>query len=192
MRLILVFGPPAVGKLAVGQELARRGGYRLFHNHAVLEPLLEVFDYASAPFGLLLNEFRARVIEEAAAARVDLVLTFVWGLDLDEDAALFGSYLRTYADAGGDAALVELYADLDTRLERNGTEVRLAHKPSKRDVAWSDANVRALDVHRTNTSAETTGPAEHVIDGYPHLRIDNTHLSSADTAGRILEWLDAP
>src|SRR5512138_2453114 len=36
--------------------------------HAVLEPLLEVFDYGTEPFKRLLGEFRGRVIEEAAAA----------------------------------------------------------------------------------------------------------------------------
>jgi hypothetical protein len=38
-------------------------------------------------------------------------------------------------------SFVELYADLDTRLERHRTEHRLAEKRSKRDVTWSEGNV---------------------------------------------------
>jgi shikimate kinase len=33
MNFIVIFGPPAVGKMTVGQELARLTGYKLFHNH---------------------------------------------------------------------------------------------------------------------------------------------------------------
>lgn len=33
MRLIFIYGLPATGKLTVAQELAKRTGYKLFHNH---------------------------------------------------------------------------------------------------------------------------------------------------------------
>ncbi len=46
----MVFGPPAVGKMTVGRAVAARSDFRLFHNHAVIEPLLEVFDYGTPPF----------------------------------------------------------------------------------------------------------------------------------------------
>jgi len=36
MRLLVIFGPPSVGKMTVGREVAARSGFRLFHNHAIL------------------------------------------------------------------------------------------------------------------------------------------------------------
>jgi adenylate kinase family enzyme len=31
MHFVLIFGPPAVGKMTVGHEVARRTGFKLFH-----------------------------------------------------------------------------------------------------------------------------------------------------------------
>ena len=192
MRLLVVFGPPSVGKMTVGRALAARSGFRLFHNHAVIEPLLEVFDYGTPPFMRLLGRWRRDVIEEAAASGADLVLTFVWGLDLDSDVVEIGGYLAPYVDRGAEVSFVELYADLPTRLERNRTEHRLAEKRSKRDVAWSDDNVRSMEQSYVMTTSPTGAtPGERMLAGFRHLRIDNTELSADDVAARILAWLDA-
>lgn len=189
MRLLLVFGPPAVGKMTVGREVVARSDFRLLHNHAVLEPLLELFEYGTPPFMTLLKEFRRRLVEEAAEAKVDLVLTYVWGLDLEEDAEFFTEQLGIYRDAGGEVFIVELYADLRTRLDRNGTELRLLHKPSKRNTEWSDDNVRELERHVMNTTEGVRTPAHAVLDDYPHLRIDNTDLDPGEVAEQILAWI---
>jgi hypothetical protein len=192
VRFVLIFGPPAVGKMTVGRQLCRRTGMRLFHNHAVLEPLLDVFDYGTPPFMKLLGEFRQRVIDEALDAGVDLIFTCVWGLDLDADAAVFGGYLDTAAARGARVAVVELTADLDTRLARNRTAERLRDKPSKRNVEWSDTNLRSVERYRlaTSTDGARSGPGDEVIAGYPHLRLDTTALSAEDAAGAIASWLE--
>jgi hypothetical protein len=50
MDVIVIFGPPAVGKMAVGMELAAKTGYKLFHNHHTIEFLLNFFEYGSPGF----------------------------------------------------------------------------------------------------------------------------------------------
>jgi hypothetical protein len=190
---LVIFGPPAVGKMTVGRAIAARSDFRLFHNHSVLEPLLEVFDYGTPPFRRLLGEFRRRVVEEAADSGVDLVLTYVWGLDLEEDARWIEDKADQYAQRGAEVSFVELYADLDTRLTRNRTAHRLAEKRSKRDVEWSDENVRLLEEHVMNTARDDIAatPGEQFLAGRRHLRIDNTALSADEAAEQILAWLDA-
>ena len=90
----------------------------------------------------------------------------------------------------GHIAVVELVADLDTRLVRNRTEHRLAEKKSKRDVEWSDGNVRQLEAdHRMSTVAGRDAPGERLLARWPHLVVDNTDLSAEETADRILAWL---
>ena len=42
MKFILIFGPQAVGKMTVGQELEKITELKLFHNHVTIE-LLEPF-----------------------------------------------------------------------------------------------------------------------------------------------------
>ncbi len=49
MTLVIIFGPPAVGKMTVGLELQRITGFRLFHNHMTADPLLRLFPFESAP-----------------------------------------------------------------------------------------------------------------------------------------------
>jgi hypothetical protein len=190
VTLLFVFGPPAVGKMTVGRAIADASDFRLFHNHHVLEPLLDVFDFGTPPFNRLLEEFRLRVLEEASLSATDLVYTLVWGLDLPEDSAYLRRHLRPFVDAGQRIAFVELYADLDTRLARNRTPYRLAEKRSKRDVAWSDGNVRDMDNHVLNTGVRPT-PADELIAAYPHLRIDNTRLAPEQVATEVLDWLRA-
>ena len=43
MYFIVIFGPPAVGKMAVGKEIQEATGIRLFHNHMAIEPVLNFF-----------------------------------------------------------------------------------------------------------------------------------------------------
>jgi hypothetical protein len=189
VTLLFVFGPPAVGKMTVGRAIADASEFRLFHNHHVLEPLLDVFDYGTPPFNRLLEEFRLRVLEEAATCGTDLVYTLVWALDLPEDSAYLRRHLRPFVDAGQAIAFVELYAGLETRLARNRTPYRLAEKKSKRDLEWSDDNVRDLDRHVLSTGVRPT-PADELIAAYPHLRIDNTCRSAEDVATEALAWLE--
>jgi shikimate kinase len=188
VTLLFVFGPPAVGKMTVGRAIADASDFRLFHNHHVIEPLLDVFAFESPAFQTLMGEFRQRVLEEAAAADVDLVFTLVWALQLPEDAELLRRHFAPFLDAGRRIAMVELYADLDTRLARNRTELRLAEKKSKRDLAWSEDNVRGLERHQMNTGAPS--PADDLIAEFPYLGIDNTDRTPEDVAAVVLAWLE--
>ena len=187
MRLLLIIGPPAVGKMTVGRAVAERSSYRLFHNHHTIELLLDVFDYGTPEFRTLNSEFRRRVMEEAASSGADLIFTFVWGMDTASEA----DYLeRLVASYDGHIAVVELVAGLETRLARNRTEHRLAEKKSKRDVDWSDANVLELEAeHRMTSSPGLDAPAERLLARWPHLVIDNTDLEPGEVAERILAWL---
>ena len=47
MKLVLLFGPQAVGKMTVGQELAKITGLKLFHNHMTIDLVSNFFDYGT-------------------------------------------------------------------------------------------------------------------------------------------------
>lgn len=190
VQLVVIFGPPAVGKMSVGRALAARSGFRLFHNHALIEPLLEVFDYGTDPFHRLLGSMRQQVLDEAAAAGTDLILTYVLGLELEADAAELQAQLTAYLDQGARVSFVELAADLDTRLGRNRTEHRLAEKRSKRDVEWSDGNVREMERYVMSTvGADPALPGMQLLARHRHLRLDTTRLGPDAAADQILGWL---
>jgi len=45
MKFVLIFGPQAVGKMTVGQELANITELKLFHNHMTIELLEPLFSF---------------------------------------------------------------------------------------------------------------------------------------------------
>jgi hypothetical protein len=189
-ELLLVIGPPAVGKMTVGRAIAARSDFRLFHNHHTIEPLLQIFGHGTPPFEVLNAEFRRRVIEEAAASGTRLVFTFVWAVDLEEDAAEVRRLVAPYVDAGLPVSFVELHAHLATRLVRNAHADRTDAKPSKRDLAWSDGHVRELEErYRMSTDPATPSPADAVLAEFPYLRLDNTELTPEEAAHAVLAWL---
>ena len=47
MKLVLIFGPQAVGKMTVGQELAKITWLKLFHNHMTIDLVSNFFSYNS-------------------------------------------------------------------------------------------------------------------------------------------------
>jgi hypothetical protein len=189
-ELLLVIGPPAVGKMTVGRAVCARSDFRLFHNHHTIEPLLEIFGFGTPSFKTLNDAFRRQVLDEAARAGVRLVFTFVWPVDDAGDTDVVRSYLAPYADRGLPISFVELYAGLETRLVRNVQPDRIAAKPSKADLTWSDAHVRDAEQLRMNTDPAVPSVADEVLAAYPHLRLDNSDLTPDDSAQRILAWLD--
>lgn len=195
-ELLLVTGPPAVGKMTVGRALCARSDFRLFHNHHTIEPLIEVFGHGTPAFDVLNEEFRRRVVEEAARSGTRLVFTFVWAVDLEEDAAIVRALVRPYLDAGLPVSVLELTADLGTRLARNTGADRVAAKPSKADLVWSDAHVREIEQRwRMGTDPARASVADAVVaevtaTGGGHLRLDNDGLTADEAAVRALAWLD--
>ncbi|MDE0777501.1 MAG: hypothetical protein OSB43_14590 [Nocardioides sp.] len=189
MHLVILFGPLAVGMMSVGRELARRTPYRLFHNHATIEPLLEVFDWGTPAFETLKLELRRRVIEEAVASGMPgLVFTFVWALELPEDAAYVEELIAPVVTTGGRIDFVELYTDEATRLTREGTPERLAAKSSKRDTAWAREDlISSGRRHRLSTGSDQPFPLDH-----PHHRLDNTDLTAAEAAAQVVALLGLP
>lgn len=187
MQFVTIFGPPAVGKMTVGHELAKLTGFKLFHNHMTVEPVLDIFPFGSPPFGRLVNEFRRRVIEEACDAGLPgLIFTYVWAIEDERDKALVQSYLDIVESRGGEVHFVELFAGQAERLARNSTDFRLSEKKSKRDLEFSRNNLLELDAGYVMNTVEAAGWHDLMGD-VPCLRIDNTELSAADVATRIAD-----
>lgn len=171
--------------MTVGRAIAAASPFRLFHNHMTIEPLLETFGYGTPPFNTLNAEFRRRVLEEAAAHGIDLIFSLVWALDSPGDLEVMQSYVDIF---GQDAAFVELRADLDTRLFRNHTDERLLHKASKRDLDWSDDNVRQMEAQWQMTSVEGHHLAGGLLSRHPHLVLDAVEQTPDALAATILDW----
>lgn len=47
MKLVILFGPQAVGKMTVGQCLEAKTDLKLFHNHMSIDFVSPFFDYGT-------------------------------------------------------------------------------------------------------------------------------------------------
>jgi AAA domain len=179
--LVFIVGPPAVGKMAVGHELAQRTGLKLFHNHLAIDLALRFFPYGTPPFHRLVGDFRRRIFEEVAASDLPgLIFTYVWAFDHPSDAAAVEEYASHFRVRDGRVVFVELEATQEERLRRNQSPFRLAEKPFKRDLAASRRQLLEIDAkYQLNSKG--------AFDDRPdYLRIDNTELSAAEVAERVI------
>jgi hypothetical protein len=141
LDFIIVFGPPAVGKMTVGQELSRLTGYPLLHNHMTIDLVTELFDFGTPQFHRLVPAFRQMLVAEAAASDLPgLIFTFVWAFDKEQDKDFLDGLRDAVAEQGGTTYYAELAAGLDERLVRNRLENRLRHK-KKADFDKTEANI---------------------------------------------------
>jgi hypothetical protein len=184
MKFFIIFGPPAVGKMTVGYELAKLTGLKLFHNHMSIELALPFFNYGEPQFNRLVSDFRRRIFEEVAASDLPgLIFTFVWSLELESDKTYVDQLCAVFREKGADIYFVELQADLSERLKRNESEFRLAQKPSKRDVEKSrETMLEHVEKNRFNSD-------DDFFYRENYLKIDNTKLTAAEAARRIVDAL---
>lgn len=189
MSLVVVAGPPAVGKMTVGHALAARTGLRLFHNHVTSDVVTRFFDHGTPAYGRLVREFRTRICEEVAASDLPgLIFTYVWAFDDPRDTAFVEQLAGVFRARGRPAYLAELEAPLAVRLERNAGAFRLAEKPTKRDLDASRGHLLDVEArYRLNSAGEFSDPGARPawLDGY--LRLANAELAPAGAAARITD-----
>jgi AAA domain len=185
--LLFVVGPPAVGKMSVGQAIAERTGLRLFHNHIAIELALRYFDFGTAAFHRIDGAIRRLVIEEVAASDLPgLVFTYVWAFNLPEDQAVVEEFARPFRERGARVLFVELEAPQAERLKRTAGLSRLAEKPSRRDL---DAVRRDLLDDDVRYQLNSGGKFDQRPD---YLRIDNTLLTPGEVAERVIGHFALP
>ena len=182
MKLVVLIGDSAVGKMTVGQELMKLTGLRLFHNHMMIEPVIEIFGGFN---GHVIQQLREVIFHEFVKSDNDgMIFTFMWAFDMPSDWEYINHVTDIFREQGGEIYYVELIASQEVRLQRNETENRLAHKASKRDLAVSDQRLLRDDANHRCVSYLGEVPFEN------YLRIENADLPAATVAQRIKEYFD--
>ena len=176
MKLLLLFGDMAVGKMTVGQELAKITELRLFHNHMTIEPVLEVFgDYRWDTIERLRHVFFE---DFAVSGNYGLIFTFMWEFDQQSDWDGVNRIAEIFKRQNADIFFAELDAPQEVRLQRNVTENRLKHKASMRDT---DRTSRFL---QSNTGRYISYEGEIPFENY--IKFNNTNLPP-ETAAKLIK-----
>ncbi|MFA5341742.1 MAG: AAA family ATPase, partial [Clostridia bacterium] len=146
MKLIIIFGPHAVGKMTVGQELAKITDLKLFHNHMTIEVVSDLFSNMPQEYRRLVNLFRKEIFEAFVKSNeYGIIFTYMWAFEAESDWNYINKLEELFLSHGAEIYYVEMEADYDVRIERNKTESRLINKPSKRDIEKSEQLFRRLE-----------------------------------------------
>lgn len=180
MKLVIIFGPHAVGKMTVGQELAKLTGLKLFHNHMTIDIVSDLFRNMPEERNRLTTLFRKEIFEAFSKSdEYGMIFTFMWALDSKEDWDYINYVEDLFKLRGAQIYYIELAADYNLRLKRNKTENRILNKPSKRDIQQSELLFQKLESYYRLNSYDNEIQKENYI------KIDNTNIE-ADAVAKII------
>jgi hypothetical protein len=179
MKLLILFGAPAVGKTTIGKLIESKTDFKLFHNHMVTDGIIHIFGVGTPSEDRLSKVVRTQIIEEAANAGIDLIFTYAWNFNREKGKINIDTYKDIYESRGGEVLFVELIAPLEVRVQRAAHPDRRhlkAHAPDPERVAYLE------------TTLDFSSPSPFF---YPeaYTRIDTANKSPEQVAQEIVTLL---
>ena len=176
MKLIIIHGPPAAGKLTVANALSARTRFKVFHNHLTIDCTEPVFEFGSEAFWRINVRLRAEVIAEAAREDIDVIHTFVYAKGADDE--YFRQLMAAAEDNGGEVHLVLLHCRNEVRKERI--------------VAESRVRMRKLTDPDSVDTSQQRNDLLSPFDESRTLIIDTSDISPDEAAGLIADHYGLP
>ena len=176
MKLIFLYGRPAVGKVTVARELARLTGWRLFHNHLTVNLALALYDFGTPGFIALRETVWWAAFRQALADRLP-VMIFTFNPENTVPQRFIDELLAEVRHAGGEVIPIELVAN-ETAIEQ-----RLASASRHTDGKLVDREL----YRRLRADGVFNSP----VILAPRVRIDTTTHSPTASAALITGALSA-
>jgi ferredoxin-thioredoxin reductase catalytic subunit len=174
MRLIIIYGPPSVGKLTVATELAKTTGLKLFHYHLSIDLALKIFEFGTDAFLRLVRSICLHVVGEAIEEGVNgIIFTFVHGR-FPKDNDFIDGVISKVEKHGNEVCLVRLFCDKATLEKRVVSPSRAAYYKIA-DVILLREILQQCDLFS-------------IIPGRESLSIDNSHLSPEEVVRDIIAY----
>src|SRR3989338_7066770 len=161
MKLIVLYGPPGVGKHTIGTELAKLTGYHFFHNHYIVDLVSALFPLGTKEYFDLSKEVSDIAFRAAVDNDIDLISTYVYATGLDD--AIIKERSKYVKKQGGTIQFVQLTCSqeaLEDRVQSEGrkryqklTSVKgLRRLMRKYDLTTPIKFVESLKIDTTNKS----------------------------------------
>ncbi|SRR5581483_3017598 len=166
--IILLFGRPGTGKYTIGSLVAQATGFRLIHNHAVVDLVTALFSFGSAPFIELRERLWLMLVDAAIEAGEDVILTFA------PEATVTDGFLPALASRGG-LHLIEL------RCSRDALEQRITNDSRKKF-----GKLQSVELYRELDGA---GVFDTPVMPEAELVIDTGQMSAEEAADIIAKRL---
>lgn len=126
MKLIFIYGPPAVGKLTIAESLSENTKIPVFHNHHSGDLVKDIYGEKLMQHYALVDKIRYDVMEYCARNNTDLIFTYVYG-GREDDAKVKG-FQKIIESNGGQVLFVELTANKQDLVDRVSNESRKKYK----------------------------------------------------------------
>lgn len=176
MKLIFLWGPPAAGKYTIGSKLSQLTGAPLFHNHLVIDALLEKLEWASDDFIALREAMWMAGFERSAKEGRSLIFTFQ--PEGTVEPGFPERVVRLVAESGGEVKFVRLVVSREER------EMRLVNDSRSQYRKLQSVEILG-DYEAEFAACEAAMPPAH-------LTIDTNAMDPNAAARRIAEAFDMP
>jgi hypothetical protein len=174
MKLLFLYGRPAVGKLTIARAVAALTGARLFHNHLTVNLALSVYDFGTPGFIELRERIWTTVFDRALADRLPLLI-FTFNPENTVPQRFIDELFAAVRAAGGDVISVELVASEPEIERRLGSESRRLEG-------------KVLDA-KTYRELRAKGTFNSPVIETPRLRLDTSALNVDAVASQIAALL---
>ncbi|MEK7451031.1 MAG: hypothetical protein AAB662_03800 [Patescibacteria group bacterium] len=171
MKLILLYGPPAVGKLTVAKQLSKTTGISLLHSHMMLNDIAQIFGYDNPIRKKLEFEFKTRIMEEAVGERMDIITT---GSITRDNSDYYRLLMKLVKEKNGTVFLVQFKAGKEALFDR------VKHESRKEKINSVEKLEEFFKKYPENL--EKFGEGEQLV-------IDTTRLSPEESAQLILKQI---
>ena len=171
MRLIILYGPPAVGKLTVAKCLSKKTGIKIFHNHVSIDLVNEYLE-KSENRDKLVTHIRKLIFEEAAKQNIDLIFTFVYASKIDDD--YIDKLIEPILQNNGTVYFVQLICDKNELIKRveDDSRKQFSKIQSKKVLKKVLGENKLFELMTNKTS----------------LTINNTNLSAEEVSSKIINY----
>ena len=171
MKLIVLYGPPAVGKYTVAKIIADKIGYKFFHNHLSIDVAKAILPFGAPGFFELSDKIRQDVFEEATKQNIPgIVFTSVYRKEKGERFVRLILSLAEKCDI--QPQFIQLYCEKEVLMER----VKSEHRKEMDKLTSPEELSKLLEDGEFQSSIPDVGSE----------RIDSTNLSVDETAAEAL------
>jgi len=127
MKLVILYGPPAAGKLTIANDLAKLANIKVFDNHQVIDIIEPIVTRKYADFADLIYKIQRSIVDAAVDAnQQNVVITFPFAANLQRDVDFITNLTDDARKKGVDVYPVFLTCDEDTLRSRATEESRKA------------------------------------------------------------------
>lgn len=189
MSLFVILGAQAAGKMTVGKELEKKINARLLYNHQTLDLFANYLGFTKEAFRLSdelrKSLFKSFVENKETNPTESMIFTVVVNFDAREDHDFLRDIANIFLQAEENVYFIELVTSLKERLKRNIHADRLVAKPSKRDIVFSENELKmTAEKYRLESNK---GEIMKLYPKIHYMKIDNTYLSEQAATEKIIE-----